>query len=92
MQSVGKSKLKSGDHSINMKSIKAIFRRGHKEGPNQQDNLSRTSSITNLDSLESNFSGQQGKGAKPRKAPSKERIDKQGQDGKKGENFINCCR
>uniref|UniRef100_A0AAR5Q490 Uncharacterized protein n=1 Tax=Dendroctonus ponderosae TaxID=77166 RepID=A0AAR5Q490_DENPD len=60
-----------------------FLKRGHKEGPNQQDNLSRTSSITNLDSLESNF---QGKGAKPRKAPSKERIDKQGQDGRKAKN------
>lgn len=66
-----------------MKSIKAIFRRGHKEGQGHQDNISRTSSVTNLDSLESNLQGQTGKGAKPRKVTSKERIDKQGQDGKK---------
>ncbi|XP_050315947.1 centromere-associated protein E-like isoform X2 [Anthonomus grandis grandis] len=54
-------------------------RRGHKEGQGNTDNLSRTSSITNLDSLESSL----GKGAKPRKAASKERIDKQSHDGKK---------
>lgn len=65
-----------------MKSIKAIFRRGHKEGQNHPDNISRTSSITNLDSLEANLPP---KGAKPRKANSKEKIDKQAQDGKKGE-------
>ncbi|CAH1129971.1 unnamed protein product [Ceutorhynchus assimilis] len=57
------------------------IRRGHKEGQAHPDNISRTSSITNLDSLESNLSS--GKGAKPRKVSSKERIDKQGQDGKK---------
>lgn len=70
-----------------MKSIKAIFRRGHKEGQNHPDNISRTSSITNLDSLEANLPP---KGAKPRKANSKEKIDKQAQDGKKGE-FLRLC-
>ncbi|KAL1489407.1 hypothetical protein ABEB36_014307 [Hypothenemus hampei] len=65
-----------------MKSIKAIFRRGggHKEGSNHQDNVSRTSSTTNLESFDAL------KGAKPKKTPSKERIEKQSQDGKKAKN------
>lgn len=71
-----------------MKSIKAIFRRGHKEGQVHSDNLSRTSSVTNLDSLESNYQGQGGKGAKPRKAASKEIIDKTSHDAKKGNYYV----
>lgn len=57
-----------------MKSIKAIFRRGQNakiDGQNLPDNLSRTSSITNVDAEQ-----KQGKGAKPRKSASRDRIDK----------------
>ncbi|XP_066144391.1 rootletin-like isoform X2 [Euwallacea fornicatus] len=61
-----------------------FLRRGHKEGQNHQDNISRTSSITNLDSLDPNLPASQTvKGAKPKKASSKEKIDKQAQDAKK---------
>ncbi|XP_030754904.1 uncharacterized protein PF11_0213-like isoform X2 [Sitophilus oryzae] len=56
----------------------------HKDGQVHSDNLSRTSSVTNLDSLESNYQVQGGKGAKPRKAASKEIIDKAGHDAKRG--------
>ncbi|KAG5888907.1 hypothetical protein JTB14_006050 [Gonioctena quinquepunctata] len=65
-----------------MKSIKAIFRRGQNpklEGQNLGDNLSRTSSITNLDPEQRNS-----KGAKPRKSASRDRIDKIG-DSKKND-------
>ncbi|XP_018568252.1 uncharacterized protein LOC108908637 isoform X2 [Anoplophora glabripennis] len=65
-----------------MKSIKAIFRRGQNaklDGQNLPDNLSRTSSITNLDAEQ-----KLGKGAKPRKTASRDRIDKIG-DGKKND-------
>ncbi|XP_066255802.1 golgin subfamily A member 4-like isoform X2 [Euwallacea similis] len=61
-----------------------FLRRGHKEGQNHQDNISRTSSITNLDSLDPNLPASQTvKGAKPKKTSSKEKIDKQAQDAKK---------
>lgn len=68
-----------------MKSIKAIFRRGQNtklDGQNIGDNLSRTSSITNLDAdTKSN------KGAKPKKSSSRDRLDKLGdrKNDKKGE-------
>ncbi|CAH0549408.1 unnamed protein product [Brassicogethes aeneus] len=60
-----------------MKSIKAIFRRGQSQqvavDQQNQDDLSRASSISNLNSEGKN------KGAKPRKAPSRDRIDKVGE-------------
>nr|CAI5836681.1 unnamed protein product [Callosobruchus analis] len=71
-----------------MKSIKAIFRRGQNvrlDGQNL-DNLSRTSSVTNLEEQQLQLQQQQAqqqyqlqqnqKGTKPRKSLSKERIDK----------------
>ncbi|XP_076254061.1 sperm antigen with calponin homology and coiled-coil domains split discs isoform X1 [Rhynchophorus ferrugineus] len=70
-------------------STNLAVRRGHKEGQVHSDNISRTSSVTNLDSLESNYQGQGGKGAKPRKAASKEIIDKASHDAKKGINKNN---
>lgn len=63
-----------------MKSIKAIFRRNPKlDGQNIGDNLSRTSSITNLDA-----DTKSSKGAKPKKSASRDRLDKIG-DGKKND-------
>lgn len=67
-----------------MKSIKAIFRRGQTklDGQNIGDNLSRTSSITNIDAdTKSN------KGAKPKKSSSRDRLDKlvDKKNDKKGE-------
>lgn len=56
-----------------MKSIKAIFRRGQNTKLDGQniDNLSRTSSITNLDG-----DTKSSKGAKPKKSASRDRLDK----------------
>lgn len=57
---------------VKMKSIKAIFRRGQQpskiEGPTPE-NLSRSSSINNLNV-------EKGKGAKPKKTESKDKLDK----------------
>lgn len=63
-----------------MKSIKAIFRRGQNsklDGQNIGDNLSRTSSITNLDA-----DTKTSKGAKPKKSASRDRLDKIGENKK----------
>lgn len=72
-----------------MKSIKAIFRRGQNTKLDGQniDNLSRTSSITNLDA-----DIKTSKGAKPKKSASRDRLDKIGENkknDKKSEYFSN---
>ncbi|XP_060532785.1 uncharacterized protein LOC132705865 [Cylas formicarius] len=63
----------------------SLQRGQNKDGQNHPDNLSRTSSVTNLDSLEVQQQQQQ-QGAvklpKPKKSGSKERIDKASNDGK----------
>lgn len=59
-----------------MKSIKAIFRRGQAPSSKIEDNrddLSRTSSISNL-----NADAKGSRGAKPKKAASRDRLDKIG--------------
>lgn len=59
---------------VKMKSIKAIFRRGQQSSKidtaSTPDDLSRSSSITNLNV------DTKSKGAKPKKAESKDRLDK----------------
>jgi hypothetical protein len=58
---------------VKMKSLKAIFRRGQQSSKIEAqtpEDLSRSSSITNLNV------DQRAKGAKPKKAESKDKLDK----------------